>query len=186
MKVFKDGTIARLVDYVEGGVKKSRLSIFPKDNPSGLPIERLSTRRSAFCHESRTQHTFNADRYIGEAYTEGIYKTTDRFYNQDGTLKCLIEGSTTPAYEKKYGTCFNFSISGVPHKNVPWYLQWTQSAEMASDGTLKKLKEGLAGKRIEIPLTPEVKEQYKVLENIAKKPLNLLNIMGAMKMSHPL
>lgn len=75
-----------------------------------------------------------------------------------------------------YGTSYSFNIEGVPQKNVPCHLQYTQLAEMNSNGTLRRLTEGPAGRNhVEITLTPEVKAEYSILEDIAKRPLNLLN-----------
>lgn len=179
MKVFKDGTVARLVDYTENGIKKSRLTIFSKDAKYTRPIDRLTTYAREAGHTTRTQHTYNVNLgyggMAGEAYTDGSYKTIDRFYDKKGNFTHKIEGFTTPSYEKTYGTSYNFEIKGVPQKNIPWYLQNGQYADMNTDGTLQRLAEGPAGMRkVELEITPEVKQEYSILEDIAKRPLNLL------------
>ena len=181
MKVFKDGTVARLVDFTENGVKKSRLTIFPKNEACFVPVDRLTTYGREAGHTMRTKHIVNqnlgyGEGFVGEAYTEGAYKTIDRFYDTNGNFTHKIEGFTTPKYEKEIGTTYSFNIEGVPQKNVPWYLQNTQHADMNTDGTLRSLAEGPAGMRyVQLAITPEVKQEYSILEDIVKRPLNLLN-----------
>ena len=168
MKVFRDGTVGRLVDYVENGVRKSRLVLTDKE---GRVIDRLTTRMQEAGHRARTSHTTGTSPRLplGEAYTEGSYKTIDRFYNADGSLNAAIEGHTTPTYQRQYGH-FTFNIYGQRPKDIPWYQQWGQYADV-SHGQLDRLTEGIAGcgGYAEIPVTENLRKEYKILENLATK-----------------